>query len=38
MNPGLDWVREEPMVRLELTTSGLQIRFSVYFDSVGESK
>jgi hypothetical protein len=27
MNPGLAWVHEEPMRRLELLTSGLQIRF-----------
>jgi hypothetical protein len=28
MNPGLAWVHGEPMVRLELTTSGLQNRCS----------
>ena len=27
MNPGNTWVREEPLVGLEPTTSGLQIRF-----------
>ncbi len=28
MNPGLAWVHMKPMVRLELTTSGLQNRCS----------
>ena len=29
MNPGDTWVHEEPMVGLEPTTGGLQIRFQV---------
>jgi hypothetical protein len=29
MNPGLDWVHSEPMVGLEPTTGGLQIRFQM---------